>query len=124
MGFLKKFFQSDNEEKIEDFEQNDEINQYEDCIVESDVEVTDGITELTSDDLSEELTEDGEFSYDNYDEVCCPECGEYLGAGVEMCKSCGYGKTEQIITCPNCGRTDEDNLGFCTYCDFEFDSKD
>ena len=32
------------------------------------------------------------YMYENYDDVCCPECGEYLGKDVLKCPSCGYFK--------------------------------
>lgn len=75
---------------------------------------------LTDEEMEEALLDDGEFSYDNYDEVCCPECGEYLGKGVTVCESCGYGKSNIPSVCPNCGRDVEDDLDFCAYCNYEF----
>ena len=77
---------------------------------------------LSDEEMEEILLEDGEFSYDNYDEVCCPECGEYLGIGVTKCSSCGYNNSDENQVCPNCGRQIEDKVDFCTYCDYEFDN--
>ncbi len=84
---------------------------------------------LSDEEMEEELLSDGEFSYDNYDEVCCEECGEYLGVGVTKCPSCGYSKDaeenddKEVDTCPNCGKPKDDGMDFCTYCDYEFNKK-
>ncbi len=75
---------------------------------------------LSDEEMEEELLSDGEFTYDNYDEVCCPECGEFLGKGVYECESCGWGTEKLIEVCPSCGRENEDKLDFCTYCDYQF----
>lgn len=75
---------------------------------------------VSDEEMEDVLLEDGEYSYDNYDEVCCPKCGEYLGKDVTICEGCGYGKEKVPTICPNCGKTVEDNIGFCTYCDYEF----
>ncbi len=115
MGIFKKLFGSDDSDILDKI---DEIESEEDTC-NSDDEVP----EISNEELEEELTEDGELSYDEYDKVCCPECGEYLGEGVTVCKTCGYGKITSVIVCPKCGKTDEDHLGFCAYCDYEFETK-
>ena len=129
MGIFKKLFRSEKSDivddinevkKIEETSQNDEAD---DNAVECTSDSDNQIQEMPIEELVEELTEDGELSYDEYDKVCCPECGEYLGEGVTVCKTCGYGKITASIVCPNCGKTDEDHLGFCSYCDYEFDTK-
>ncbi len=129
MGIFKKLFRLENSDifddinevkKIEETSQDDEAD---DNAVECTNDSDDQIPEMPIEELVEELTEDGELSYDEYDKVCCPECGEYLGEGVTICKTCGYGKITASIVCPNCGKTDEDHLGFCSYCDYEFDTK-
>jgi hypothetical protein len=68
-------------------------------------------------DIDEVLLEDGEYSYENYDKVCCPECGAYLGEGVRVCPECGHGK-ETRSSCPFCGKPldEDDDIGFCPYC--------
>ncbi len=129
MGIFKKLFRLDNSDivddinevkKIEKISQDDEADgNAVECTCDSDNQ----IPEMPIEELVEELTEDGELSYDEYDKVCCPECGEYLGEGVTVCKTCGYGKITASIVCPNCGKNDEDHLGFCSYCDYEFDTK-
>ena len=123
MGIFKKLFKSDDSDildEINEIESNEEDSE-EDIAEQSNDE--DKIEEISIEELEEELTEDGELSYDDYDKVCCPECGEYLGEGVSVCKTCGYGKITASFTCPNCGKLDEDHLGFCAYCDYEFDTK-
>jgi 4-hydroxy-3-methylbut-2-en-1-yl diphosphate synthase IspG/GcpE len=120
MGLFKKLFKSEENEQDDILEELNELDEFEGL---EDFDELDEVedTELVSDDeICEELLEDGEFSYDNYDEVCCPECGEYLGEGVTVCNSCGYNKEKEDIICPNCGRLDEDHQGFCSYCDYEF----
>ena len=84
---------------------------------------------LSDEEMEEELLSEGEFSYDNYDEVCCEKCGEYLGVDVTKCPSCGYSKIaeenddSEDETCPNCGKPKDDGMSFCTYCDYEFNKK-
>ncbi len=76
---------------------------------------------LSDEEMEQELLGDGEFSYDNYDEVCCPKCGAFIGQGVTSCKQCGYGKSDYPEVCPNCGKPNEDKLPFCAYCNSKFD---
>lgn len=86
---------------------------------QTDEEINESDDGSISDD-EEQLIEDGEYSYDNYDEVCCPKCGAYLGKGVTVCKQCGWGESEYPAVCPNCGKPNEDNLPFCAYCNYQF----
>lgn len=78
---------------------------------------------LSDEEMEEELLSEGEFSYDNYDEVCCPNCGAYLGRGVKECDQCGYGKSEYPDVCPKCGKPNEDKLSFCAYCNHKFEKQ-
>lgn len=78
---------------------------------------------LSDEEMEQELLDDGEFSYDNYDEVCCPKCGAYLGKGVTECDQCGYGKLEFPEVCPSCGKVNEDQMSFCAYCNYKFEKK-
>ncbi len=129
MGIFKKLFRSEDSDILDEIneiksnEEDSEEDEVEVGIAEDTCDSDDAVPEITSEELEEELTEDGELSYDEYDKVCCPECGEYLGEGVTVCKTCGYGKITASFTCPNCGKLDEDHLGFCAYCDYEFDTK-
>lgn len=89
------------------------------------VTIDDGVKKETAEDvdpeLEEELIADGEYTYDNYDEVCCPKCGAFLGKDVTSCSQCGYGKEEkEDIVCPQCGKVNEDGLDFCAYCNYDF----
>lgn len=86
-------------------------------------EIKDDEEMLSDEEMEEKLLEEGEFSYDNYDEVCCPKCGAYLGKGVKECDDCGYGKLEYPKVCPKCGKVNEDQMSFCAYCNFKFEKK-
>lgn len=79
---------------------------------------------LSDEEMEEELLSEGEFSYDNYDEVCCPNCGAYLGKGVKECDQCGYGKSEYPEVCPKCGKPNEDKMSFCAYCNYTFEKQE
>lgn len=79
----------------------------------------------SDEEMEAELLSKGEYSYDNYDKVCCEECGAYLGEGVDVCPECGHVRAgseeaEKTKVCPNCGKPIEDDVGFCTYCNYEF----
>ena len=76
---------------------------------------------LSDEEMEQELLDEGEFDYDNYDEVCCPNCGAYLGQGVKECDQCGYGKLEYPEVCPKCGKPNEDKMSFCAYCNYKFE---
>lgn len=71
---------------------------------------------LSDEEMEDELLGEGEYSYDNYDEVCCPKCGAYLGKGKTTCDVCGYGKQKYEEVCPECGKRNEDDLDTCAYC--------
>lgn len=134
MGIFKKLFGSEGSDLLKEIEaiENEEetlvidkaYDETEEDILDESDDIDEDFEEVTIEELQEELTEDGEFSYDDYDKVCCPECGQYLGEGVTVCKTCGYGKIVNTFICPNCGKTDEDHLGFCAYCDYQFDTKE
>jgi len=70
---------------------------------------------LNDEEMDDFILEDGEFSYDNYDEVCCPECGEYLGKDVLICPNCKNANEDLPEVCQNCGKTREE-IDFCPYC--------
>lgn len=82
--------------------------------------ITDNSDESKDVDVEDELLEDGEYSYDNYDEVCCPECGEYLGKGITKCTSCEFDQ-EISTVCNNCGKPREENIDFCPFCDKDYE---
>ncbi|MEM2704753.1 MAG: zinc-ribbon domain-containing protein [Candidatus Bathyarchaeia archaeon] len=44
----------------------------------------------------------------------CPECGEELEEGFEVCPKCGY--ELKPITCPKCGKEILRKFNFCPYC--------
>ncbi|MEM0358159.1 MAG: zinc ribbon domain-containing protein [Candidatus Bathyarchaeia archaeon] len=44
----------------------------------------------------------------------CPECGEELEEGFEVCPKCGY--ELKPITCPKCGKEIFRKFNFCPYC--------
>jgi RNA polymerase subunit RPABC4/transcription elongation factor Spt4 len=44
----------------------------------------------------------------------CPECGEELEEGFEVCPKCGY-ELKPII-CPKCGKEISRTFNFCPYC--------
>ena len=101
MSFLKYFFGKEPEES-----EDEEVEVY-------------------IENIEDELLEEGEFDYENYDEVCCPECGAYLGKGVTACGECGFGQ-ERDSTCSYCGKyLDEGDadIGFCPYCNHSFNKK-
>ncbi len=75
---------------------------------------------LSDEEMEEQLLSDGEFSYEDYDKVCCPKCGDFLGEGVTTCNSCGYGYGKYPATCPECGKENNEDMDFCAYCDVKF----
>lgn len=92
---------------------------------EEDTEKEEDSNVASDEEMEETLLGDGEYSYDDYDKVCCEKCGAYMGEGVDVCPSCGHVKSgsetaKKQKVCPNCGRPIEDDLDFCTYCDYEF----
>jgi predicted amidophosphoribosyltransferase len=44
----------------------------------------------------------------------CPECGEELEEGFEVCPKCGY--ELKLITCPKCGKEISRKFTYCPYC--------
>jgi len=44
----------------------------------------------------------------------CPECGEELEEGFEVCPKCGY--ELKPITCPKCGKEISRKFTYCPYC--------
>ncbi len=79
---------------------------------------------LSDEEIEEELLFDGEFSYEIYDEVCCPDCGAFLGKNVNKCENCGYGMSIYPEICPNCNQENTDKLEFCAYCGEKFQKID
>jgi len=75
---------------------------------------------LSDDEMEEFILEEGEFSYENYDEVCCPKCGEFLGNANTKCPTCGYSKEDIQQFCENCGKLREDKIDFCPYCNTNY----
>ncbi len=78
---------------------------------------------LDDKEMEDVLLKDGEYSYDDYDKVCCPECGAFIGENVGECDNCGYGKPVEVQVCPKCGKQNEDNLDFCAFCNYNFKTK-
>jgi len=71
---------------------------------------------LSDEEMDEFILDNGEFSYDNYEDACCPKCGDFLGIDVTICPSCGYNKDNQPQVCEQCGKVREDDIDFCPYC--------
>jgi hypothetical protein len=44
----------------------------------------------------------------------CPECGEELEEGFEICPNCGY--ELKPISCPKCGKEISRSFNLCPYC--------
>lgn len=110
--FLKKTdedYELDNVYDSEDYNEDNEEDIENECVI--------------LEDIDDVLLENGEFNYDNYDEVCCPKCGAYLGQGVDKCTECDFGQEEPSV-CPSCGKfleEDDGEIGFCPYCNNPLD---
>ena len=70
------------------------------------------------------LLENGEYTYDTFDDKICPKCGSTNIKDWLVCSECGeslVGEDEEKEYCPNCGDERNDESDYCQTCGYRFD---